>query len=199
MSAKRLSFCFLFAALACSGTQAQQLVTFIDGNPAVAADVNANFATLLAEIQALKAQVAALQPKKGTAALIGTWDLFNLDGTTFETVGTTMNMENAGGEGTITFNSDGTFTSSEKTFKSSLSIANNISAPCPTCLPKSLINGYASNAADPTPDKTGNYTVNGNIVTLLGTVQATLSRSGDTIYMFQADASGIQLIILSKR
>lgn len=57
---KPFAVCVLLA-LFVSKVEAQQLTTFVDGQPAIAAQVNGNFQSLLNEINTLKTQVTALQ------------------------------------------------------------------------------------------------------------------------------------------
>ncbi len=205
MSRSKLFFCALLFLTPLSQLQAQQLTTFTDGQPARAAEVNANFTALVAEINTLKAQVAALQAQAGGASIVGTWDVYNMDGTTFGSGPGSMDMENVGGTGTLVVNSNGTFALTQDAFKSSLHITNQASAACSTnCTIKSLIVGTAFNGpdSDGTETENGTYTVSGSTVTISvdghsGTLRVT--KDGNMMFLFQADASGIQLMIFSKR
>jgi hypothetical protein len=204
MSRSKLFMCVFLCLLPPPLVQAQQLLTFTDGQPALAAQVNANFSALLAEIQTLKTQVAALQAESGGSSVVGTWDLYNLDGTTFASGPGSMSMENVGGTGTLVLNSDGSFQLTETEFRSALNISNTVSAPCTNCGAKSLIVGTASNAAasDSGVTRNGTYTVSGTTITVAiggdtGTLK--LSNDGNLMFLFNADQSGIQLMIFSKR
>jgi prophage DNA circulation protein len=192
----------ILATLSFHPLHAQQLVTFSDGQPARASEVNANFSALLAEIQTLKTQVAALQAQTGGASIVGTWDVYNLDGTTFSSSSGGFYMENAGGKGVATFSADGTYTLSSPAFKSSLSVNNNISLvslPGGATALKSLVSASASNGPDTDAgSSSGTYSVSGNTLTV-GTQTFQITRDGTLIFFFQADASGIQLIIFVKR
>ena len=79
--ARQTLIAFLLYSITTSVAVAQVPFTFTQGQPANAGEVNANFNTLVLQIEQLQAQVAALQAFAGaptTASLAATYDIFEL-------------------------------------------------------------------------------------------------------------------------
>ena len=105
--------------------------TFIAGEPADAEDVNANFSTLVTQIEALQAQVAALEALNAAptmASVAGTHAVAELGMSLLENSGQPANSESVGIgmfgiSGTVTFNANGTGTASTTEIDNHLSIS----------------------------------------------------------------------------
>ena len=84
---------------------------FTAGSPALASEVNANFAALVTAVTTLETKVAALEAKVGphtTASLAGTYDYFEVR-IDVDNLSATLNaIAGAGVSGTVVLNANGT-------------------------------------------------------------------------------------------
>lgn len=202
---------FLLALLVSSTPVfAQTLTTFVDGQPAVAAQVNQNFTVLLNEINALKAQVAALTPAPLAQAIVGTWDTITIETTAFEKApegqGHDFFFRANSGKGSLTLNADGSFTTSANDLSYRMHVFNNrvpfvLGPPLGSFIRSDLYTGVQYRIPDNYSDS-GTYTLNGSTLTLkIGTESVVLRASldGNVLIMHSPDDTTATIAIALKR
>jgi len=84
--------------------------TFTPGEAANAEEVNANFSTLVSQIEQLQEQIAGLSAAPTMASLAGTYDLFELAVKIYQNPGANFDITATRSNGTVVFNADGTGT-----------------------------------------------------------------------------------------
>ena len=181
--------------------------TFTQGQPANADEVNANFSALVSQIEQLQAQVAALQPKTATDAIVGTWDFVSLDTAVFSASPSNINIHSSGGNGAVIFNTDGTFQINQTSTDNNIDVSNDTGTfqiNCPdfcTTITKSLITSAATTNTQP-KSGSGTYTVSGNNITLNDSgdiTEATLSGDGKILVVHWSSVDGTGIAVAVKR
>lgn len=208
----KLVAALLLSAMTVVTVYGQTLNTFVDGQPAVASQVNQNFTLLLTEINQLKAQVAALQPKPLTETVVGTWDMISLEHTTFTQLPNSYDvvLRSSGNKSVVVIKADGTFQNTASGIgnqmrfyntRTPVSLPDNAAGTPPGAIVKSDI--YTGNQSIPDNfSDNGTWQLTGSQLTLsIGDYKpvARVSPDGRIMTIYEGDASGISITIGIKR
>lgn len=154
---------------------------FTDGQPAVAAELNANFNAAFKRMEQLEAQLAALQPQAATVSILGTWDFVMVDIMTNKQSNTDYNFSQAASKGYLTFSAGSVVSGSATTVGQYVNLHNNYNATPPGGA--SIISATMNNE-NQTDAVSGTYSLSGNVVTISvngTTFNGFMSKDGKTI------------------
>ena len=183
----------LFVLVFSASVNAQVPHTFTDGTTALAAQVNANFSALVEQIQDLQDQVNALQSQSNSGSVVGTWDIYEIRSASFENSTNGRIINGGGGVGTVTFNSNGTFSASSTTVEPRLEFI--VAIPPGTNTIQSTITTPNDSESD-----SGTYTVSGsNIILTDAEGQSTIVFSGGVLVASNIENGQVSLTIGIKR
>lgn len=144
--------------------------TFTPEQPANAEEINANFSTLVAQIEQLQAQIAELAGAPTMASLAGTYDFFELRVAVRQhSIGVGVDVNTAKAKGTLVLNADGTGALSTTENERRLSFSS-LTRQDPTVGDIETTTFQLTDEPTQQGNFSGTWTLTGNVVTLVGTV-----------------------------
>lgn len=171
MKQKFLNFAVL-AALSGFALAASVPNTFTAGTPAVASQVNANFAALVDAVTSLESRVNKLEGQGLTAAdLAGTYSVAVLSTSTTAPQANNGRMEHVASSGTLTLNANGTFSLSGSV--TGFALVWNFSGSNPVATAAVTANSFTNS-----PPNSGTWGFSGNTLLLTFSAGETASLTG---------------------